>query len=123
MSVISTTDMVSRVETGIPTPRPTSQFTMLSEKFSAAKALPRKPDRVIATCIVARKRAGWLVRPARRFAFLLPLWAITESFASFTERTAISAQANTALSKIRASWSKSIRPMESFNVNTSFSKS
>ena len=36
---------------------PITQSTKRSEKFSAANALPKNPDRVIATCIVAKNFA------------------------------------------------------------------
>ena len=49
MMVMRMTETVSSVLTGTLTPRSTSQFTSSSEKLSAAKALPRKPDRVMAT--------------------------------------------------------------------------
>ena len=48
MRVMITTAMASSVAAGTPTPRLTSQLTSPSEKFSAAKALPKKPDRVMA---------------------------------------------------------------------------
>ena len=48
-SVISITAMVFSVPRGTVTPSDTSQSTSGSEKFSAAKALPRKPASVIAT--------------------------------------------------------------------------
>jgi len=51
--------------------------------------------------MVARKRAGWLVSLARRSARLSPSAASFASFLSLKEITAISAQANTALSAIR----------------------
>ena len=49
ISVIRITARVFSVAGGIVTPSPTSQSTSGSEKFSAAKALPRKPARVMAT--------------------------------------------------------------------------
>ena len=49
IKVISMTESVFRVLTGMDTPRETSQSTKTSEKFSAAKALPKKPDKVMAT--------------------------------------------------------------------------
>ena len=117
--MMMTTAMASRVAAGTPTPRLTSQLTRPSEKFSAAKALPRKPDRVMATWIVARKRAGWLVRRASRTARLSPSAAIRASLASLIEITAISALAKTALSRIRNTCSKIINKIEFSNVNTS----
>ena len=50
--------LVSSVPRGIPTPRLMSQSASPSEKFSEAKALPRKPASVMATWMVDRKRAG-----------------------------------------------------------------
>ena len=70
--VITITAMESRVFTGILTPISTSQFTITSEKFSAANAEPKKPERVIATCMVDRNFAGWLVSLAKRTARLSP---------------------------------------------------
>lgn len=58
MTVITMTAMVSSVAAGIWTPKETTQPTKTSEKFSAANALPKKPESVMATCIVAKKRAG-----------------------------------------------------------------
>ena len=101
MMVMSTTEIVSIVLTGIPTPRPTSQSVRRSEKLSAAKALPRNPDRVMATWMVARNRAGLLVSRARRTARLSPLAASWASLLSFMEITAISALAKIALSAIK----------------------
>jgi hypothetical protein len=49
INVINITAMVSKVERGIFTPIPTTQSTKGSEKLSAAKALPKNPDNVIAT--------------------------------------------------------------------------
>ena len=85
----------------IVTPEATSQSTMRSEKLSAAKALPKKPARVIPTWIVAKKRAGCWVRERRRFAWLHPLSASFLSLLSLIEMTAISAQAKRALRRIR----------------------
>jgi len=108
------TEMVSRALRGMPTPTLTSQSTSRSEKLSAANALPRKPDRVIATCIVARNFAGSLIRRLSLPARLSP-WALSlESFASFMDKSAISALANTAFSAINATWISSNSPMESF---------
>ena len=109
---MSTTATASSVAAGTGTPRLKSQATSPSEKFSAAKALPRKPDRVMATWMVAKKRAGWLVRRARRAARLSPEAASRARRVSFMEMTAISAQANTALRPMRAACSKSMRARE-----------
>ena len=49
INVIIITAMVSKVERGIFAPIPTTQSTKGSEKLSAAKALPKNPDNVIAT--------------------------------------------------------------------------
>lgn len=49
INVINITAMVSKVERGIFTPIPTTQSTKGSEKLSAAKALPKNPDNMIAT--------------------------------------------------------------------------
>ena len=114
-----TTATASSVAAGICTPRPNSQSTKPSEKFSAAKALPRKPDRVMATWIVARKRAGWLVKRANRIARLSPAAAIFASLASLIEITAISALAKTALSRIRKTCSRIMKISESFKGNSS----
>lgn len=58
IKVITTTDTASSVDAGMVIPRFTSHPTNLSEKLSAAKALPRNPDSVIATCMVAKNFAG-----------------------------------------------------------------
>ena len=105
--VIRITEMVSSVLAGIPTPRPTNQSTSNSEKLSAAKALPRKPDNVMATWIVAKNRAGCTVSLRSRAAFRLPSAAIRSSLVSFTDSTAISAQAKTALRPISKTCSRS----------------
>ena len=52
------------------------------------------------TCMVARKRDGCSVRRNSFAAFLFPSCAIFSSLASLQETTAISAQANTALTAI-----------------------
>ena len=75
-------------------------FAKGSAKLSAAKALPKRPARVIATCIVESTLDWSFVRESRRFAFLFPSSASFFNLASFTEMTAISVPANTALSAI-----------------------
>ena len=70
-------------------------------KFSAAKAPPMSPARVMATWIVARNRAGCSVKAVSFFARLSPSWVMRFNFASFMEITAISALANTAFPKIK----------------------
>ena len=62
INVITTTESVFSVERGIPIPRPMRNSTSGSEKLSAANALPRKPDKVMATWIVERNFDGSLVR-------------------------------------------------------------
>ena len=94
------TASVFNVERGIPTPAPMSRSTSGSEKLSAANALPRKPDRVMATCMVDRKRDGSLIRWLSRMAFLLPSSASFAIFVSLVESTAISALANIAFNAI-----------------------
>ena len=42
-------DIVSKVFSGMPIPVFIMSFVREAEKLSAAKALPRKPERVIAT--------------------------------------------------------------------------
>ena len=117
---MNTTAMASRVAAGTGTPCSSSQSTSRSEKFSAAKALPRKSDRVMATWMVARNRAGWLVSWARRTARLSPWAARWASFASLTEITAISALAKMALRAMSATC-KRIMPMnEPSNEISSF---
>ena len=69
--------------------------------MSAAKALPKKPERVIATWMVARNLAGSRVRRKSRPARLLPCSAMRSSLASFTVSTAISALAKMALRAMR----------------------
>ena len=93
--------MTLSVLSGIFTPSETSHLTIGPEKFSAANALPRKPASVIATCIVARKRAGSFVSLYKRIARLSPSSAIFSSLGSFMLITAISADAKTAFSAIR----------------------
>ena len=98
--VITITAAASKVALGIFTPRERIQSTKGSEKLSAAKALPRKPERVIATWIVARNLAGSLVKRNNLFALLFPSCAIRSSFVSLIDNTAISALAKTAFKKI-----------------------
>ena len=93
--------MVSKVERGIFTPIPITQSTKGSEKLSAAKALPKNPDNVIATWIVARNRAGSCVNRTNLFARPLPCSAIRSSFVSFIDKTAISALAKIAFNIIK----------------------
>ena len=65
----------------------------------------------MATWMVERKRAGWLVSLTKRFARLSPWDASFSSFTSFMEITAISAQAKIAFSAIRAICKSSMSPM------------
>ena len=106
------TQMVSSVPWGMATPRLMSQSASPSEKFSDAKALPRKPASVMATWMVDRKRAGWAVSLLSRLALRFPSAHILFSFTSFTDRTAISAQANTALRRISATCKSNNQPIE-----------
>ena len=110
--VMNMTARVSSVERGMVTPRPTSQFTIPSEKLSAAKALPRKPDSVMATCMVARNFAGCSMSRPSRPARLLPSEASLLSLVSLTDSTAISALANTALSIMSTACSSSMKAIE-----------
>ena len=82
-------------------PIPIIQFTIRSEKLSAAKALPRKPARVMPTWIVARNLAGWSVSSVRRRARLSPDLLRRASLLSFIEIMDISALAKIAFIKIR----------------------
>ena len=95
-----------------PPSHPCSGTARYSEKFSAAKALPRKPESVMATWIVARKRAGCSVSLARRLARRFPVLARRSSRRSFIEITAISRHANTAFEAISATCSKISRKSE-----------
>ena len=47
--VIKITEMVCKVVCGMATPQLTNSCTSASEKWSAAKALPKKPESVMAT--------------------------------------------------------------------------
>ena len=58
MRVMMITAIVSRVLLGRVTPRLTTQSTSGSEKLSAAKALPRNPESVMAIWMVERNFAG-----------------------------------------------------------------
>ena len=75
--------MLSSVAGETDTPRPTSQSTSRSEKLSAANALPRKPDSVMATWMVARNFAGSAVSFASRYARRSPFAANLFSLFSF----------------------------------------
>ena len=86
---------------GIGTPEESSNSTRGLAKLSAAKALPSKPASVMATWIVARKRAGCWVRIINFLAFLLPSEVKCLNFASLMDITAISALAKIALKKIK----------------------
>ena len=99
--MMTTTAMVFRVLAGMGTPASTSMATNGSEKLSAAKALPRKPDRVMAIWMVAKNWAGRLVRRARRTARLSPWETSWASLLSLMEIMAISAQAKMAFKAIR----------------------
>ena len=105
ISVITTTLMLLRRCAFMFTPVDCTASTSLPAKLSAANALPKKPASVIDICIVAKKRAGWEVRRLSRAARLSPSAASLFSLTSFTESTAISAHANTALSRIKNSCS------------------
>ena len=96
MSVIMTTEIVPRVFSGSGTPSATKTATRRLEKLSAAKALARKPDSVIATCIVARKVAGLSVSFLSLPARASPCAVSWSSLAPLTEMTAISAHAKIA---------------------------
>ena len=91
-----TTEIVPSVFSGSGTPSATKTATRRLEKLSAAKALARKPESVIATCIVARNVAGLSVSLLRRPARLSPFAVSCSSLAPLTEITAISAHAKIA---------------------------
>ena len=57
-SVINITIILSSIFSEIGIPVFNIKFTKGAEKLSAAKADPRKPDKVIVTWIVAKKFAG-----------------------------------------------------------------
>ena len=99
--MITITAIELSVARGMLTPAATSISASFPAKLSAAKALARKPDSVMATCMVARNFAGSAVSFLSFPARLSPCSSSFESFASFTEITAISAEANTALRNIR----------------------
>ena len=70
-------------------------------KFSAAKAPPMSPARVMATWIVDKNFAGCSVRAESFPAFLFPSWTMCFNLVSFMEITAISAQEQNASMAIR----------------------
>ena len=100
INVITQTQIVFKIFSGIVTPSPINQFTHTGTKFSEANALPKKPANVMATCMVERNFAGFFVRAISRLALLSPSLLILSSFTSLMESTAISAQANTAFNAI-----------------------
>src|SRR5699024_3333022 len=93
-----------RAVRGADTPSERIRSTMGSAKFSAAKAPPSRPARVMATWMVARNLAGCLVRFSSRPARLSPSSERIFSLASLIEITAISELANSALTAIRTIW-------------------
>jgi hypothetical protein len=68
--------------------------------LSAANALPKNPASVIAICIIDKNLEGFEVSLLNVLALLSPSDINLFSFASFVDKTAISAQAKNALSKI-----------------------
>src|SRR5699024_9504243 len=88
------------VFTGTGTPAETRASTMIPAKLSEANALFRNPDRVMATWMVARKRAGCSVRTDSVLALLLPSSTRHLSFVSFMEITATSALAKLELKAV-----------------------
>ena len=62
MMVMMTTETLLRLARAAPLSPSENvlliQFTRGPAKLSAANALPKNPERVMATCMVARKRAG-----------------------------------------------------------------
>ena len=118
MRVIATTAMVLSVAGGRLMPREMAHATKGPEKWLAANALPRKPERVMATWMVAKNFEGSRVSLPSRLARRLPSSAIFLSLVSLMESTAISALANMALRAIRMTC-KSRRGSASF-ISTSF---
>ena len=119
ISVMRITEIVDIVEYEIDAPSPITQSVSIPAKLSAAKALPRKPDSVIATWMVARNRAGCFISPSSFTAVLSPWAAIRASLLSLMLIIAISAVANTAFSPIRTAWSSSISHIELFTEASS----
>ena len=101
--VISTTESVFSVLVEIAV-KPRScviHWTSGSEKFSAAKALPKNPARVIPIWIVDKNPDGSSTILSMRPAFLSPSSIIFRSFPGFREMTAISVAAKKAFSAIK----------------------
>ena len=117
------TDMVSKVAGGIPTPSFCSHVTKESEKLSAAKALPRNPDKVMATWMVAKKLDGLLVSFFVRIADLFPSSANFASRFSFIVMNAISALAKIAFNSIKISCNKSCHNNVVFTNLSPYNKS
>ena len=86
---------------GMGIPVPINKAVKGSEKLSAAKALFKKPDRVIATYMVAKNLDGWFVSFESLTARLSPSPVIFFNFELFMEMTAISALAKIAFSTIK----------------------
>ena len=78
--MISTMAMEFSVFTGTGTPAETRASTMIPAKLSEANALFRNPDRVMATWMVARKRAGLFGENGQ---FFCPLVAVVHETFQF----------------------------------------
>jgi len=100
ISVITMTEIVFNVEAGMLRPVSMRKSVSLLAKLSAAKALPKNPARVIPTWIIDRNCDGCSVSLLSFMARLSPSAAIFAILLSFIEMTAISAEANTALTEI-----------------------
>lgn len=110
--VINITAIVFSVAGFILTPTLIKKSTNGSEKLSAAKALAKKPARVIPTWIVDKKREGSSIKYKILLAFLLPSFFIDSSLFSLADIIAISAHAKTAFANIKTNSSKICPPIE-----------
>ena len=115
MMVITTTESVLRafLESAVNFRSSISQLTSLSEKFSAANALPRNPASVMPICIADRNEVGCSTSLSRRAAFLLPSSASFLSLFALSETTAISDAAKNAFTRISKNCKSNCRPMGS----------
>ena len=91
----------------------TSQFTKYSEKLSAAKALPKKPDKVMAIWIVDKKSEGSLFSFNNLSALLSPSSIFLFKSAVFKEMTAISLAAKNAFTNIKITCNSICKGIES----------
>ena len=105
----------------IVSPRPYTPSTIYPAKLSAANALPRKPDRVMAIWMVDRNAEGVSTIFRSRFARLSPSSSIFFSFVAFRDTTAISVAAKNAFSPIRTTCNNSLPTIEPTKFTLLFS--